>query len=59
MYDVLRKLNVLEETFKELEQTAMKYNNYQEVLQVPGTQFDNLETLREQLSLRCLMWRSL
>jgi len=32
MYDVLRKLDVLETTFKELETTAMKYNNYQETL---------------------------
>ncbi len=58
-YDILRKLNTLEETFKELESTASKYNNYQEVLQVPATQFDNLENLREKLTLRCLMWRSL
>ena len=34
MYDVLRKLDTLEATFKELESTASKYNNYQEVLQV-------------------------
>ena len=26
---------------------------------MPATQFNNLENLREQLSLRCLMWRSL
>jgi hypothetical protein len=34
MYDVLRKLDDLETTFKELETTAYKFNNYQEVLQV-------------------------
>ena len=28
-------------------------------MQVPATQFANLEKLREQLNLRCLMWRSL
>lgn len=32
MYDVLRKLDGLEATFKELEITATKFNNYQEVL---------------------------
>lgn len=28
MYDILRRLDILETTFKELETTAMKYNNY-------------------------------
>ena len=28
MYDILRKLDTLEATFKELETTSMKYNNY-------------------------------
>lgn len=32
MYDILRKLDTLEATFKNLETTAEKYNNYQEVL---------------------------
>lgn len=59
MYDILRKLDTLEATFKDLETTAMKYNNYQETLQVQATHFENLENLREQLTLRCMMWRSL
>lgn len=59
MYDILRKLDVLETTFKEMESTATKYNSYQEVLQVQATDFANLENLREALTLRCLMWRSL
>jgi len=59
IFDILRRLDDLEATFKELESTASKYNNYQEVLQVPSTNFTNLENLREQLNLRCLMWRSL
>lgn len=59
IFDVLRRLDALEATFKELESTAVKYNNYQEVLQMQATQFNNLENLREQLQLRCLMWRSL
>lgn len=59
IFDILRRLDGLETRFKELEITATKYNQYQEVLQVPATQFGNLEKLREQLNLRCLMWRSL
>lgn len=59
MYDVLRKLDILETTFKELESTAVKFNQYQEVLQVQATPFEELETLREELTLRCMMWRSL
>lgn len=34
MYEILRKLDTLEATFKELESTSSKYNNYQETLQV-------------------------
>ncbi len=34
MYDILRRLNQLETTFKELETTSEKYNQYQETLQV-------------------------
>ena len=37
----------------------MKYNEWQEVLQTSPTIFDNLELLREDLTLKCLMWRSL
>ena len=37
----------------------MKYNEWQEVLQTAPTVFDNLDVLRENLTLRCLMWRSL
>ncbi len=47
IFDILRRLDGLEGRFKELEITATKYNQYQEVLQVPATQFANLEKLRE------------
>jgi hypothetical protein len=46
-YDILRRLDGLEAKFKELEINASKTNTYQEVLQVPATQFNNLENLRE------------
>ena len=59
MYEVLQILEGLESRFKELETRSMKYNEWQEVLQTAPTVFDNLDVLRENLTLRCLMWRSL
>ena len=59
MYEVLQILEGLEPRFKELETRSMKYNEWQEVLQTAPTVFDNLDVLRENLTLRCLMWRSL
>ena len=59
MYDMLKSLDELEARFKELEDRSQKYNTWQEVLQTQPTLFENLDTLREDLTLRCLMWRSL
>lgn len=59
IYDVLKKLDDLEIHKNELEETAGKYNYYQEQLQVQPTIFENLDSLREELSIRCLLWRSL
>lgn len=59
MFDMLRQLDELEVRFKELETRSLKYNQWQEVLQTQPTVFDNLDGLREDLSLRCIMWRSL
>ena len=59
MFEVLPQLDALEATFKELESRSMKYNEWQEVLQTSPTVFDTLDELREGLTLRCLMWRSL
>lgn len=59
MYDSLKSLDELEVRFKELENRSQKYNQWQEVLQTQPTVFDNLDVLRENLILRCLMWRSL
>jgi len=59
MYQMLKSLDELEGRFKELEERSQKYNYWQEVLQTQPTGFDNLEVLREDLTLRCLMWRSL
>ena len=59
MFDMLKKLDELEVRFKELEDRSAKYNHWQEVLQTQPSMFDNLDQLREDLSLRSLMWRSL
>jgi predicted HAD superfamily Cof-like phosphohydrolase len=59
MFEVLKILDEKEARFKELESRSMKYNQWQEVLQTQPTIFDELDILREDLSLRCTMWRSL
>lgn len=59
MFEMLKILEEKDAKLKELEKLAMKYNNYQEVLQTNPTVFEELDTLREDLSLRLVMWRSL
>lgn len=59
MFEILKILDEKEARFKEMEKLAVKYNQYQEVLQTNPTVFEELDTLREDLSLRCVMWRSL
>jgi dynein heavy chain, axonemal len=59
MFEVLKILDEKEARFKELENRSMKYNQWQEVLQTNPTVFEELDSLREDLSLRCVMWRSL
>jgi hypothetical protein len=52
MFEVLKILDEKEARFKELESRSMKYNQWQEVLQTQPTIFDELDILREDLSLR-------
>jgi dynein heavy chain len=59
MFEILKILDEKEARFKEMEKLATKYNQYQEVLQTNPTVFEELDTLREDLNLRCVMWRSL
>lgn len=59
MFDILRVLLEYEDKFKALETTSLKCNRQQEVLETQPTVFENLDECREQLTLRCLMWRSL
>lgn len=59
MFDVLAELDGIEATFNELEARKEKYNHWQTVLDTQPKVFENLEDCREQMSLRCLLWRSL
>ena len=51
MFEVLKVLDEKEARFKELESRSLKYNQWQEVLQTQPTIFDELDTLREDLTL--------
>ena len=59
MFDVLKDLSEVEAKFKTLEEESLKYNRWQEVLETQPTVFENLDAAREEITLRCLMWRSL
>lgn len=59
MPDMLKKLDEIEGTLKHLENTANKYQSWQEVLQTNQSTFDNLSQLREDFNIRAAMWRSL
>jgi cell division FtsZ-interacting protein ZapD len=59
MFEVLKILDEKEAQFKELENRSLKYNQWQEVLQTNPTVFEEMDALREDLQLRCIMWRSL
>lgn len=57
--EMLKILDEKEARFKELEGSSLKYNQWQEVLQTQPTVFEELDVLREALTMRCQMWRSL
>ena len=59
MLDMLKKIDVLEEKYNNLEKTSLKYQSWQETLQINQSSFENLEQLRGDLKLRSDMWRSL
>ena len=56
---MIKVLEALEVRFKELETRSMTYNKWQEVLETQPTVFENLDAARDELGLRCLMWKSL
>ena len=57
--EMIKELDAKMETFNKLEQTANQYNNWQEVLGVPPTIFDNLDELKVELASRHTLWHSL
>ena len=59
MFEMLKVLDGIEARFKELETRSTTYNKWQEVLETQPTVFENLDGTREEMTLRCLMWRSL
>jgi len=59
MTEMLKKLDYLEERYNDLEKTSLKYQSWQEVLQMNQTAFENLDQLRDDLKIRADMWRYL
>jgi anion-transporting ArsA/GET3 family ATPase len=59
MFDILGEIEEIETTFKQLEETKERYNRWQIELETNQDTFENLEELREQMTLRSLMWKSL
>ena len=58
-FDILKDLQEIEDRFKKHESDAVKMNEWQEVLETQPTVFENLDSCREEMTLRCEMWRSL
>ena len=59
MNEMIRQLDDKMATFKKLEETGVKYNVWQEHLNTPTTNFDNIDDLREEVTSRHLLWHSL
>lgn len=59
MSDVLKRIDLLEEKYNGLEKVSLKYQSWQEVLQINQSSFENLDQLRDELRIRADMWRAL
>lgn len=59
MDEIISELDAKVARFKELEATSIKYNSWQETLNVPPTIFNNLDELKSELFNRHLMWHSM
>lgn len=59
MSEIIKTLDAKMVLFKQYEETSVRYNDWQQKLYVPSTNFDNLDELRTQLANRHLMWHSL
>lgn len=52
MFEIINELDAIENHFKQLEETAEKYNNQQVVLEMQPSVFENLDDARTEISLR-------
>lgn len=59
MPEVIKALDAKVQLFNQYQDTSNRYNDWQNKLSVPTTNFDNLDELRNQLLNRHLMWHSL
>ena len=59
MNEMIRQLDEKMIVFKRLEETGIKYNEWQEHLGTPTTMFDDIDQLRDEVVNRHLMWHSL
>ena len=56
---MLGKLREIEEEVKVVEDTSVKFNEYEKVLNIDRTCFDSLIDLRMDIDLRLGMWQGL
>jgi len=56
--EMIKQLDEKMDTFKRLDGLGLKYNDWEEELKTPLTQFNNIEELREELTNRHLLWHS-
>lgn len=59
MPEIIKSLDAKMLLFNQYQDTSNRYNDWQNKLSVPTTNFDNLDDLRTQLVNRHLMWHSL
>ena len=59
MPDIIKQLDDKIVLFKQYDETSERYNDWQNKLYVPTTNFENLDECRTQLLNRHLMWHSL
>ena len=56
---VLQKLKEIDEEIKEVEESSVRFNEYEKVLNIDKTCFDSLIDLRMDIDLRLGMWQGL
>lgn len=59
MPEIIKQLDAKLELYKQYENTSERYNDWQNKLFVPTTNFENLDELRTNLVNRHLLWHSL